>query len=1164
MNIKAYFADKKAGYFVTLAGIALTLVLAIIYVACNGGGDGTSDNMSWPAFVLLLVGVVGAIVLVVFRQQRYAGAVLTVFTLISLGLYIYAIYLYVSAAFVGIDSTWSASFFAITVFYVLALVVNITAFCLSFNLSASLRAAKKALVSATAVLLTILIAGTIIANENPAQINSALGITTSYFEGDGEDYYKSSYENLESLIADGRALGEEVMEEGTVLLRNEEVNGKPALPLDKDSRSVTFFGVGSVDPVYGGTGSGAVDTSTAPTFRTAFERDNLFSVNPTVWDWYSAHPEYKRVLGSTGAGVSGVIKIGEAPWTEVDAAMGSSYSQYGDAAIVVLSRVGGEGADMPREDRSLSQLEDNDGTKGDSTGGDYLKLSPKEKDILKGLKAEKEAGSFDRIILLLNTTNQIEADFIADPAYGIDAALWMGTPGQTGLYGIADILAGNVNPSGVLPDTFWADHSANPALANFGVYTYDGAPDSVQAYYDTYVVYQEGIYVGYRYTETRYEDYVMGTANTGSFDYDDVVAYPFGTNLSYSAFTYSDFSVTEGGTAEEPTYTVSVDVTNNGTAAGKKTVQVYLQKAYGDYNKTNNVEAAAVELAGFAKTDLIPAGETRTVTIEVSQRQFASYDATSAKTYVLTGGDYYLAVADNAHDAVNNILAKKGYTPANTDNRMDAVGNADVVSDAIKLDENTTKFAKSAATGNDITNQFEFADWNYYKNKGNTSVTYISRSNWQATVPSDVNDNVVLPWSSQLQSDINALGNQGETKLPADNGEYPTYGSTETSYKLIELRADAEGNLIPYEDEKWEALLDQLTWEEQVDLVRYGMRTTGAIESIDKPDTLDHNGPSGLTEAYYKGNGLANETKDPLRQSKPMCYPAGGILAATCNLELMYKVGDMIGEDALWAGYNGLYGPGSNIHRTPYSGRNFEYYSEDGFLSGMICGYECSGMEANGLYVYNKHIGLNDQEDQRRGIAVWANEQAIREVYMRAFELPITIAGTQTEIDGQTVTLKGASGVMTAFNRVGLYWSSMNKGLMTNFLRDECGMTGIAVTDMWSGDASPYMNLPAMLAAGTNIIDGQRPASDMDASKTGHADVAWGMREAVHRILYTVVHSNAMNGVAVGSSMVTVTPWWQIVLVVVNVLFAAGLAAGIVWTAIDEVRAMRRKKAAAE
>lgn len=405
---------------------------------------------------------------------------------------------------------------------------------------------------------------------------------------------------------------------------------------------------------------------------------------------------------------------------------------------------------------------------------------------------------------------------------------------------------------------------------------------------------------------------------------------------------------------------------------------------------------------------------------------------------------------------------------------------------------------------------------------------------------------------------MNKYGKEGEVKLPEDNSEYPVYGSTDTDYKLIELLQDENGDPIPYNDPKWDDLLDQLTWDEQVDLVRYGMRNTGEIGSIDKPATVDQNGPSGLTEAYYIGkNGFATKTKDPLRQSKPMCYPAGGVLAATFNKELMYEVGDMIGEDALWAGYNGLYGPGSNIHRTPYSGRNFEYYSEDGYLSGIICGYECSGMEDNGLYVYNKHIGLNDQEDQRRGISVWANEQSIRELYMRAFELPITMEGTQFQYGDETITLKGASGVMTAFNRMGLYWSSMNEGLMTNFLRDECGMRGIAVTDMWTSGASPYMNLAAMLVAGTNIVDGQRPASDLDACKSNHADVAWAMRESTHRILYTVVHSNAMNGVSVGTGMVTVTPWWKILLITLDSIFGAALAGVVVWLVIDEVRKKR-------
>ena len=1172
MDIRGYFASKKPGFYVTLAGMILSLALAIVYVAMNGGGDSTMDNMSWPAFALLLVGFVAALALVVVKLDAYAAAAMSLFHIVSLGLYIYAIYMYVSAAMVGIDSSWTPSFFIITILYVAGLVVNLTGFCLSTPVTASFAKTKKGVASATAILLSVLLAGTVIANENPAQINSALNITTSYYEGGDEnvdsEYFKSSYENLSDLMKDGQALGEEVMGEGIVLLRNENVDGEPALPLKEGARNVSFFGMGAVDPVYGGTGSGAVDTSTAPTFKSAFERNSLFSVNASLWDWYASQTQYKRQMGSTGNGVTGIKVMGEAPWNEVDNAFGSSYQQYGDAAIVVLSRVGGEGSDMPRGDKALNKLNDSTGSGGDSTQGDYLKLSPKEIDLLEGLKAEKDAGNIDRIVLLLNTANQIEADFIDDAAYGIDAALWIGTPGQTGLYAVAEVLAGTVNPSGSLPDTFWRSHELNPSLANFGVYTYEGASDAYNQdgtpnQDRSYVVYQEGIYVGYRYTETRYEDYVMNTAKTGNFDYGAAVAYPFGSGLSYSDFEYSEFTVEEGGTAEEPTYVISVKVTNNGPYAGKETVQIYLQKPYGDYNTTNGVEAAAVELVGFDKTELLSVGDSETLTIEVSQRQFASYDANKAETYVLTPGDYYLTAAADAHDAVNNILAKKGYSPQTTDGRMDTSGNAALVGEKITLSEDAEKYSESAATGNEITNQFEFSDWNKYANKGSDVVEYMTRSDWEGTVPSGVDDHVVLHWSNQLGTDLNALGRKGETKLPEDNGEYPTYGSKETSYKLIDLRADEEGNLRPYDDPMWEDILDQLTWDEQVELVRYGMRMTGQINSIDKKQTLDHNGPSGLTEKYSSSrDGLANKTKDPLRTSQPMCYPASGVLAATCNLELMYKVGDMIGEDALWAGYNGLYGPGSNIHRTPYSGRNFEYYSEDGYLSGMICAYECAGMEANGLYVYNKHIGLNDQEDQRRGICTWANEQSIREIYMRAFELPITIDGQQFEYEDETITLKGASGVMTAFNRMGLYWSSMNAGLMTGFLREECGMTGIAVTDMWYGEASNYMNLPAMLVAGTNLVDGSQEASQLNASRTNHADVAWAMRESVHRILYTVVQSNAMNGVTVGSKMITVTPWWQIVLVAANVALGVGFVGSVAWTVVDEVRSKKRREAA--
>ena len=881
-----------------------------------------------------------------------------------------------------------------------------------------------------------------------------------------------------------------------------------------------------------------MDVATAPTYKAAFERDELFSVNPTLWDWYSAPEQegYRRQVGDTGPGVKGAKVIGEAPWETVKEANEASFAEYGDAAIVVLSRLGGEGSDMPRGELSLSKLDDVTGEGGDSTEGDYLQLSPKEKDLLLGLKEQKEAGVFKKIVVLLNFANQIETAFLEDEAYGIDAALWIGTPGQRGLYAVASILAGEVNPSGRLSATFWKDHRRNPALANFGARAYEGAPGAVNSDGSPqqdkyYVVYQEGIYLGYRYTETRYTDYCMDVPSVGEYSYADTVSYPFGYGLSYTEFAYEDFTVTEVGSGADTAYEVSLTVKNVGNLPGKDTVQIYLEKPYGEYNKTNGVEASAVELVGFAKTGLLEAGEEEQVTITVGQRQFASYDAFGAGTYVLVDGDYYLTAAVSAHDAANNLLAKKGFSKETTQGRMDGDGNENLVSDAITLALDTETYSTSAATGEAITNQFAYADFNLYEHKGEDEVTYISRSDWEGTTPKSWEDGVVLHWRDEIEQDENMYGRQGETKVPEVDDPYPAFGVTEGEIiPLIALRVDENGEEIPYDDPKWETFLDQLTWEECAKLIPTGIRQTGEIISINKMQTLDHNGPSGLTEPYSAGkNGLANRTNDPLKDSKAMCYPSGGILASSFNIDLLYDIGDMIGEDALWAGYNGLYGPGSNIQRTPYSGRNFEYYSEDGFLSGMICAYESAAMESHGLYLYNKHVGLNDQEDLRRGICTWANEQAIREIYMRAFELPITITGQTYVRDGEELTLKGASGVMLAFNRMGLHWSGMQKGLVTNFLRKECGMPGIVVTDMWYGTASPYMNMPAWLLAGGNLVDGVMDASHLDESKPGnrHGDVGYALREAMHRILYTVVHSNAMNGVSINTHVEKVTPWWQ-------------------------------------
>ena len=1012
---------------------------------------------------------------------------------------------------------------------------------------------SKTLITIGSSLLTVLIAGGYIADDSATAINGALGIRpyrTEVIEGsENEDtqYFKSKYNNILELEEAGRKKCEEAENEGIVLLKNKN----NALPLLENERKVSLFSVSSVNPVYGGTGSGNVDTSTAPTLKTALERDNTFSVNPTLWDYYKTGDgaNYKATTGYTGKGVKGPKSIGEVPWSKLKSDTGASFAQHGDAAIVILSRIGGEGSDSPRPGLSLSQMDDFDGSKGDTTGGDYLKLSPKEIDMLKGLKAEKEAGTFKKIVVLLNFANQIEADFLEDEEYGIDAALWIGTPGQTGLYSVGNVLSGKVNPSGHLSTTFWADHHQNPSLSNFGVSYYEGCPDPL--YSDgtpnqdrVYVVYQEGIYLGYKYTESRYEDYVIGRAKTGEYNYGDVVTYPFGYGLSYTTFEYSNFHVKKEGSGNETYYEVSVDVTNTGDVDGKEVVQVYLNRPYdgtsAKYNSTYGVEAPASELVGFKKTASLKRGQTETVKIQIDERSFASYDSKGAGTYVLTGGDYYLSLGNGAHDALNNCLAKKAAGNTKID---DANADKNLCSDAIKLSFDDHTYSTSAETNAKIGNLFDDCDYNNYEHKvEGDKVNYISRNDWEGTVTLGWDEGVVLHYNPSLQADLDKYGRQGETAIEEDDGQYPTMGAS-NGLQLITLRQNSEGEEIAYDDPIWDTLLDQLTWEDMVETIRAGMRCSSQIANIGKPYCVDHNGPTGLTEKYsYGENGLATTTDDPNKDDRAMCYPASGILAASYNIDLAYEVGHMISEDAIWAGYAGLYGPGSNIQRTPYSGRNYEYYSEDGYLTGIIAGYECAAMESNGLYVYNKHFALNEMEDMRRGVCTWANEQTMREIYLRAFELPIAMNGKKyTPKDGEEeITLKGASGVMVAFNRVGLYWSGLRKSLMTDFLRTECGMTGICVTDMWYGTATPYLNAPAMLLAGTNLVDGGIKATEFDACKTKHSKVAWAMRESIHRICYSALHSNAMNGISSNTIIIPVREFWR------NIILGAQITAGLI------------------
>jgi beta-glucosidase len=969
----------------------------------------------------------------------------------------------------------------------------------------------KILVTTFGTLFGLAYLGTTIAMENRGVINNKLGVsTTLYIAGDTTDvdtnYFPSKYSKLEDVMTAGRQVCEEAEEEGAVLLKNEN----NALPLTSGNRKVSLVGITSVDPVYGGTGSGAVKTDDAETVKDAMESAG-FTVNADLWNWYTSNKAtYARATKRIGAGyfAPNEMLTNDAPWDVVNGAVGTSFANYGDAAVVMLGRVGGEGGDMPTSKaNTVSKTSCN-------AAGDYLALSDVEKTLFKGLADLKKAGTIKKIVVLINSANAMEVPFLDDATYSVDAAMWIGSTGHKGLSGAAKLMAGDngITPSGKLSDTYYTDNAYNPIMANFGDYNFEDFDKYFQANqkgsYGKSLVYQEGIYLGYRYTETRYEDKVLGNTKAGDFDYSKVVDYPFGYGLSYTDFGFTDMKVTSDG----DNYKVSVKVTNNGkTYSGKEVVQIYAQKPYTDYDKANGIEKSAVDLVGFAKTEVLAPGASSTVSVDVDGRDFASYDANKAKTYILDAGTYYLTAAENAHDAVNNILAAKG---KKVTDGMTEEGNSSLTW-STKLAFSDTKYSYSEETNKKITNLFDHADINKYDGTGNNKVNYMSRNDWTGTYPAD--DGVKLYMTQKLHDDmVNVL------TIPSDDIKYPTYGQ-DNKMQLIDLKQDDKNNDIPYDAKEWDTLLDQLSWDDTVKLVANGMRSTIGIDSVGKIATRDHNGPTGCTEPYGAGtNGLAYKTGADTEQKKyPTCYPCNGIIASTFNTELSAKVGDAIGEDALWAGYSGLYGPCSNIHRSPYEGRCFEYYSEDAELSGLILGAETEKIQSHGCYVYNKHFAMNDQETNRSGVSTWANEQTIRENYLKAFEL--------------TIKKGNAKNVMTAFNRLGAIPCFSNYNLLTSYLHEECGMEGFAVTDYFAAD---YTNLEAVLMAGGDLPDGNLKDEQIkafsDSYATGHGQLANNMREAAHRILYTVVHSNAMNGIAPGGKIVTITPAWQTTLKVVD------------------------------
>lgn len=1034
------------------------------------------------------------------------------------------------------------------------------------------------------------IASTLVPQLAGAALNLAFGTSFTKTVNDPNaeptTFFKTDYDfkvNGDNLYKEDSAMIEEAEAAGAVLLWNKTNNaatGAKALPLVGNEK-VSLFGHASVDITECGTGSGYVRTydygankAITITAKSAFESRG-FTVNSTLWDFYNsgAGKSYKMIdWDKTICKEWREWYVNEVPWNVYGSAVKSSFAEYNDVAVVMLARSGGEYSDLHYNYTSATDTVGNNdkaGAKKENTSADggYLGLSQEEKDLLKNVTD----GTFEKVVVLLNTGNPLQMQDFEPYIDNIDACMWIGQPGSTGINAVVDLLKGKdmdgngLVPSGRLPDTWAYDNNSAPATVNDGNYQYENSGKYLNTSHGTtsfaskYLVYQEGIYIGYRYYETRYADCVAGEGNadstagakhsTGNWTYNGEVAFPFGYGVSYTTFDYNDFDVKKVGND----YRVSVSVTNTGAYAGREVVQVYLQKPYTSDDKEVGTEKAAIELCGYAKTGVLAAnGGNEIVTITVPYSAFKTYDANDYETYIIEEGDYYIAVGTDSHIALNNILAKQGKTPV-AEEVLGGAANTKAVkmgaafAHSVSLARDVRTFAKSEHTGEIIENQLSSGDINKYANRNDeaegitNSVTYLSRKDWTGTYPKS---------AAKLKM-TRAMANDLRFDIVPDDSDYdmPKYGKFASgskdgtpdvmkgdlvAYMFIdaplypELEKDNdevfEDGLI-YSDHwkrMWDQLLDQMTFEEQAKIVANSYHQINGAVSVALPGSKQENGPVGITKREEAIFSLPERYENEGDGWTWLAYPCAGILAASFDDDIARRVGEHKSEDMLYLGYNGIYGPGVNMHRSPFGGRAFEYPSEDPFLAGYIEAAECKGIESKGCLAYVKHYALNDLETNRVNCGVWSNEQASREIYLRAFEIVFTEGG--------------ASATMNSFTRIGTKWNGASYPMMTTILRDEWGYDGVVISD-WVTGGSAMSGVDGVMA-GTDTFDGNWTEAKFEKYRD-NAAVCQALRLATKRVIYNVVRTNVMNGMSIMSRVVPNTPWWLVMLWTITwVLFA--------------------------
>lgn len=899
--------------------------------------------------------------------------------------------------------------------------------------------------------------------------------------------------NKAEAFANAQEVNLKLAEEGFVLLKNENA----ALPMNKGAR-ISVFSKNSVNLSYGGSGSGGFDTSNNKNLYESLN-DAGFVTNPTLKRFYeSSQSGPVRTANSSDLdnGDNQKIATAETPQSKYTDAVKNSYADYSDAALVVITRIGGEGFDLPRY-------------QGDSEGAvspdsHYLELDQNEIDLLTAVTD----GTFKRVVVVFNTPSSFEATFLKDSAYAafadkIDAAVWIGFTGSNGITALGEILNGDVNPSGRLVDTWAADFTKNPSFVNFGTGCLPDTTDKYDGgmYYS--VDYEEGIYVGYRYYETRGE-------TDGENWYNANVVYPFGYGLSYTTF---DWTVGDASASEielGTTITVPVTVKNTGSVAGKEVVQLYASAPY----TLGGIEKAHKVLVGFAKTKLLQPGESETVTVSFDPYSTASYDYRDANSngfsgYELEAGEYTLYVSRNAHESEKAIA-------------LNLAADVQIGTDPTTDSEVVNRYTDSE--------NFLDSDWQLD--------TMLSRADWEGTWPT--------PQTAQQHAGTDRLyeeirSEEHNNPTDFDSEEYPWFGE-EPTLTLRDLlpSAEAEGYepVVSYDDERWEELMMGCDEEEMIALINNGAYHTLAMESVGLPATIHGDGPSGFTCFMSKEqvNGTCQYVSEP-------------VMASTWNINLMNELGEAIGEEgtigdkATGQPYSSIYAPGVNIHRSPFGGRCSEYFSEDPFISGMMGAAEVEGIQSRGVLPTVKHFVANEQETHRSigGDLSWLSEQALREIYLKPFEYTVKLGETR--------------GIMTSFNRIGTRWTGGDYRLLTEILRNEWGFNGLVICDF---NTIPQYMIPRMMfyAGGSLDLATQQSAmwTDCDTSDAGDAIV---LMRAVKDVMYALVNSNAMNAEVIGYN----PPIWQEYLHWINIGAFTLVGVWLVLAIVRTVRCNKRQKA---